>query len=64
MVTQANAISAELNRGARLELLVRSGVAHALNDKIKTIMIQVDKVGPLGCGAAHCRCFWLSFPGH
>lgn len=41
MITQANAISAELGRGARLELLVRSGAAHALNDKTKAIMIQV-----------------------
>jgi hypothetical protein len=43
MVTQANAISAELNRGARLELLVRSGAAHALNDKTKAIMVQVGE---------------------
>lgn len=42
MVTQANAISAELSRGVRLELLVRSGAAHALNDHTKAIMVQVS----------------------
>ena len=50
MVTQANAISAALGRGVRLELLVRSGAAHALNDKTKAIMIQVG-VGAGGWGA-------------
>ncbi|EGD78680.1 kinesin-Like protein [Salpingoeca rosetta] len=41
MVTTANAISAELKRGVRFEIVVKTGTTHALNDKSKEVLVQV-----------------------
>lgn len=41
LISQANAISVALAKQMQFELFVRSGAAHSLTDKSKTVMIQV-----------------------
>ena len=39
-LTEANAMSNELDKGVAFELLVRSGASHDPNDKSKTVRAQ------------------------
>lgn len=41
LVMTANAISAELGKGARFEVIVKTGTAHSLQDKSKEAIVQV-----------------------